>query len=393
MIKFTRSELNEGINFLKLLKVIFDTDVLVSLEEGEIAWDINEGTLAIGMEHGVSLQVGQEMYIRAKNESGVTIYNGEAVFIDGASGNRPTISKANASEDISRRTIAIATEDIAINNNGFCTTIGIVRNVDTSAFSEGDPLYLSALVAGELTNIKPSEPNYAVNIGYVVRPHATEGQVFVSIDHESKITDLSDTQLISLLSGDQLYYDAVSSTWKNIESGFNAVSRWNDISLSADALRLGASSPDVVSVPGTSLTVRAFDGLGTLEELDGVFEIAHTTKLDTLLRPHIHWLPTTADAGAVKWNLEYSISNIGEAITTSTTISVVDATNETAWEHQVIEFPTIDITGYSINAQIKFRLFRDPTDVNDTYEADAGLLSFGIHYETDGDGSRTVFEK
>jgi hypothetical protein len=62
---------------------------------------------------------------------------------------------------------------------GYCTTWGFVRDIDTSAFSDGDILYASPSVAGELTNVKPTAPDNVVPIAAVVVADATNGVIFV----------------------------------------------------------------------------------------------------------------------------------------------------------------------------------------------------------------------
>jgi hypothetical protein len=39
------------------------------------------------------------------------------------------------------------------------------------------------------------------------------------------------------------------------------------------------------------------------------------------------------------------------------------------------------------------RIYRTPTDAQDTYTSDAGLLTLGIHYQKDSFGSRQEFIK
>jgi len=95
-----------------------------------------------------------------------------------------TLAKADAKATASG-TIAMATEDITENQFGYFTAFGLARDVDTSAFTTGDQLYLSHTVAGGYTNVKPPAPYYIIKIGIVIRVHATEGSIFVSISQIS----------------------------------------------------------------------------------------------------------------------------------------------------------------------------------------------------------------
>ena len=49
---------------------------------------------------------------------------------------------------------------------------------------------------------------------------------------------------------------------------------------------------------------------------------------------------------------------------------------------------TIDGTGITIGDQVAFRLYRDPTQ--DTYQDDAVVLTFGLHYQKNSLGSRST---
>ena len=157
------------------------------IQEGQMAWDPDNGTLTLGMPGGnVKLQLGQEQLIRAK-ATGSATNNGKAVFISGATGAVVEMSLANASDfENACRTIAIATEDIVQNNLGYYTTFGIVRGIKTDypTWAEGDILYLDSTDGG-LTNVKPSAPNCIVEIGYVLRVHATEGDIFINIENKN----------------------------------------------------------------------------------------------------------------------------------------------------------------------------------------------------------------
>jgi hypothetical protein len=84
----------------------------------------------------------------------------------------PTIDYAIASGDACSRVVGLATHDIEDNSFGYVTTFGIVRSVDTSDFSAGDELYLSATSSGTWTNTAPVIPNFSSPIGYVIRSHS-----------------------------------------------------------------------------------------------------------------------------------------------------------------------------------------------------------------------------
>lgn len=147
--------------------------------EGQAYWDTDDKTLLLRTETSdVSLQVGQEMHVRATNKSGAQIDNGKVVYVDGAQGNRPTIALAEADVQAkAEAVIGIATHDIADNATGYVTTFGLVRGLNTLGFTEGGMVYLSD-TAGAFTETPPGATSTLVKVGVVLRAHATEGIIF-----------------------------------------------------------------------------------------------------------------------------------------------------------------------------------------------------------------------
>ena len=102
------------------------------------------------------------------------------VRISGSTGNRPNVVLAQADASANAAgTIGIATHDIENNTDGFITTGGLVRNLITDSFAEGDAVYLSSTVPGGLTDV---EPTIQVQLGFVTVSHATNGTVLVSVE-------------------------------------------------------------------------------------------------------------------------------------------------------------------------------------------------------------------
>ena len=209
---------------LKLDAIQFDTSATQEMAEGLMRWNDNDGTLNLGMPGGEAvLQMGQEMYIpgRVKNETGATLTNGTVVYINGVSGGKATIAKADAStEALSMATIGVVTEDIAHNGVGHVTIFGLVRGtedqpVDTSGMAAGNVLWLSEDI-GEFTTTKPASPAHAVVIGYVRVVSATVGEIIVHVTNGFEIYELHDVDdaLIAPADGAMLYWDDTAKLWK-----------------------------------------------------------------------------------------------------------------------------------------------------------------------------------
>lgn len=148
--------------------------------EGRVFYDTNNKSFSYyNDEADVTVNIGQENVIRVRNTTGVTITNGQAVYISGAQGvNLPLVSLAKADALDTSRCIGLAAHDIENNTNGYITTLGLVGDLNTSAFTAGDPLFLSTTTAGALTATRPTS-GYAVVVGYVTVSNASVGEVKV----------------------------------------------------------------------------------------------------------------------------------------------------------------------------------------------------------------------
>ena len=167
--------------------------------EGDVWWSADDHTLNIQTSSDPILQIGQEMYIFGKDNTGSGLSNGNIVFIAGAAGSRPIFNLAQADEEAtSRGTIAMITHTITSNGNGYGTFFGLVRGLDTTldsesnATTEGQVIYLSDSVLGGWTNEPPMSPNHLVVIGYIVRKHVTEGIIFIKINNGWETYELHD---------------------------------------------------------------------------------------------------------------------------------------------------------------------------------------------------------
>ena len=128
----------------------------------------------------VALDVGQELWGRVTNTNVYTLGNGKVGYVRGSAGTNLDCDLADSSDMIhSERVVGVFTNDILPGEDGYITRFGIVRDIDTSSWAEGDLLYLDAHNPGEMTNIRPITPHYPVRIAVVMFVHATLGAIGV----------------------------------------------------------------------------------------------------------------------------------------------------------------------------------------------------------------------
>jgi hypothetical protein len=209
LLPYTSGDGLGGIEYIKL-----NTSPSVTHTEGQLHWNDDDKTLNLDTEvTDTTIQVGQEIVVRATNKTGGTLSNGTIVYVDGAQGNRPTIDYANAGAVATAdATIGMVTADISNNNTGYITTFGLVRGVDTAAYAAGTTLYLST-TSGEYTSTGATPPNHSVRIGYVITQDAVSGVVFITIDTGNDLDNLHDVILSSVATNDVIQHDG--TTWVN----------------------------------------------------------------------------------------------------------------------------------------------------------------------------------
>ena len=168
----------------------FDTTYTGAIQEARLQWDDDDGTLVFGLAGGnVHQSIGQTTLVRVVNKTGSTIGAGKVVYISGSQGSRPTIALADADDSVANTPIGVTVESLANNANGYMAISGIVRDLDTSAYSEGDALFLST-TAGEFTTTEPSPPVDAWCIAIVTNAHASEGSLEVNVVSHKSYTAL-----------------------------------------------------------------------------------------------------------------------------------------------------------------------------------------------------------
>lgn len=353
---------------------------------GAFFWDDNNKTFTGIMQPSnggtVALQVGQEMYKRGVNKTGTTISNGEVVFISGAQGNRPTMDLASSTTYTNAvKTIAMATEDVGNNLYGYFSTHGTVRGLDTDAYTEGDCLWLGT-VSGSYTTVTPSFGDARIKVGIVSKSHNVDGEIELCLSENKYMFGAVDDGNYSGFEDDgTLRFVGNATVWRDENAG--------GVSLT----KAVANQPDLVTINGTNIITYAFDGGSTLEELHWANELQHDYKENTDIQPHMHLYPTTDAVGDIKFTLEYYIKKNGTTATQGTT-TFVTSSGGTAWEEIRINFDdVIDGTNLEIASQCHFRIFRDPSDVQDGYTNDVAIATVGYHYEVDTIGSRQITTK
>jgi hypothetical protein len=192
-------------------------------KSGRVYWNNTDGALSVyNAEADISLQVGQENWVKARNDTGALITNGTAVRLIGSHGDAPEIQLARSiqvSGSVTRdnQILGLATHDIENNSFGYITTQGLVRGLNTSAYAEGDRLYVSSS-AGELTKIPPTAPYEIIPAAVVVKAGpGGSGILYADPYQPMDFTDLSSVEIGDYNYGDIFTYARSGSVgvWKH----------------------------------------------------------------------------------------------------------------------------------------------------------------------------------
>ena len=199
------------------------TSLYVPGSGGATSWNDVEGTINFPLSDEVTLELGQEELFYSKASEAIS--KGEVVMFAGAQGDHLLIRKADVTVTGFRQewVIGVANQDFDNNEFGYVTSFGKVRNVNTSAFSEGDLLWLSVTTPGQLTNVEPAKPNCPVLVAAVTRSHQNQGTFFVRPSTTKKLQELCDVSNAAPNDGDVLAWDSATGTWKPIAPVFPAL--------------------------------------------------------------------------------------------------------------------------------------------------------------------------
>jgi hypothetical protein len=156
---------------------------------GQISYNQLEDCFDLYHVDGTVSQDALEQHMRVHNSTGTLLENGTVVRFAGVVTNgdaNPMVDRHIANGTIPPLyTVGILTVDLANGDTGRATTYGKVRNLNTTGsdvgetWAQGDILYVSPIIAGKLTKVKPTAPNIVVVIAAVLKVHATEGILLV----------------------------------------------------------------------------------------------------------------------------------------------------------------------------------------------------------------------
>ena len=239
--------------------------------KGRTFWDPENLTLTTMLRDSggpdTKYQHGQELPFPCFNDSGVTIPSLSVVYISGSQGGKLKIALADPSIESTTYMVGVTTEEIADQEFGYVTFFGEVRNEDTSAFSQGQPVYLSSL--GTI-GAAPPAGQVALMVGVCKRSSATIGSIFVKPFRFPMASDI-------------------------------VIDVWDDIPFLRGS-KVGASAPTYAQFGATAFWGWRMAAGNIFYHDDG--QMPHSWDLGEI-RPHIHFSSDNGGTGA--FTMEFRI--------------------------------------------------------------------------------------
>ena len=159
-------------------EVAFFTETNVIGGSANFTWDGQELVVTGNVEAGefIGDLRGATLF---KAQAGEALAKGDVVYISGISGNTTVVSKADADVAAEMPAFGVVAAAASINNPVDVYTSGILAGLNTSAFSEGDELFVSN-TPGVLSDTPPTgESSQLQKLAKVTRSHVSAGSIFI----------------------------------------------------------------------------------------------------------------------------------------------------------------------------------------------------------------------
>lgn len=175
----------------------------------------------------------------------------------------------------------------------------------------------------------------------------------------------------------------------NVLIGRGVKRGWNDYTVSGIALPTTGPNPPAISEIRPGVMGMGFVDGAIRKESYFTIHILHDYQAGTLVYPHVHWTHNAAiPAGNVVWGFDISTARGHNvmAYPAPTTIKLQQAALAQYFHHiiEATDVQAIPATYLEPDTLIKMTVFRDPTDVNDTFADTAFLDCVDFHVLSDG---------
>lgn len=269
---------------------------------GRLSWDADHDLMFLGLEDDYTAKVPQDSVWSCIAAEAIT--KGQLVYASGTVGSSGKIqaSRFIANGTIpSRFVIGVATRTVAQGETFHALRAGVLRGLDTSAYTAGQDLWASSTVAGGFQTTAPTAPNPKMSVAFVITSHANVGELAVRIIPSLGVSLLDDVQVTSPATNQLLRYN--NNRWENFTPDFasvptagtvNRIPRFSAARTLADSSIFEASGRVIVG--NTDNTVEKLQVEGQL-----AVSSVNTTNITSILRPAIRITSASSASLASAW--------------------------------------------------------------------------------------------
>jgi len=231
-----------------------------------------------------------------KNSTGTTLNKGQVVYVSGSDGANALISLSSASTEAgSSKTLGLLAQALLTGEQGYVIENGLLVDIDTSAATAGQAVWLGNTPGSFVFGSPPAEPSHSVYLGVVTRVQSNNGEILVKVQNGYELDELHDVSAASPSDGDIIQYKTSSSLWTKASIA-NA-----GIASSVHTHPYQPSGTYVTAVNGSAPIAASTDTAGIVSvsltatysssthDHSGVYQVAGNYATDT----HTHTLPPT----------------------------------------------------------------------------------------------------
>lgn len=259
-----------------------------AIRVGRLNWN-GVYTLSLEMTPNVSQSIGESQYYYIKASADIT--KGQLVMFDGSFGSSGVLKgKPSTGVTNGQYIMGVAAESIANNDFGLVSSFGLVRGFNTTGtpygevWADSDILYYNPSYAGGLTNNLPAAPTPHVVVATVVNAGpAGSGSVFVRVQAEPLVSQLSDVFLSGVANGDLLQYDSVQQRWENVPASTLPVGTATNLAGGAAGSVPYQSAPSTTAMLPIGASGRWLGSSGTLPQWNAPAALTKTDDTNVTL--------------------------------------------------------------------------------------------------------------
>ena len=280
---------------------------------------------------GASESVAMAVY----NETGATLAKGSAVYVNGwKTGNEvPTVALAQSNSSTTMPALGIVIADMISSSEGTVQVAGAIPGFDTSAYALNSPLYVDAVIAGNLTETKPAESHLIQSLAKVLRVNVSNGSLVVA-------GALRSNDIPNFSAADKFWYGGTLGGATEGDVTVYARTIMDDPDATATRITLGLGDSSVLDVGTTTNTVAAGDHThATLPTTD------QKAALDGANGPSAgNEFATVSDLKSI-FPDRVAITQSGATLDTDLdgnayTVQLIDAGNTTGWSTAALPSPS-----------------------------------------------------